>query len=167
MDEDEFHRLLELFPIVRSRDYHVIPSLLKSFSPLQLWHESKDFKSQSNTPLLTFPSLITFAFFHYLHLSPPLDLSSSKLKGLGINKFRRTWNHQDNQLLVITRWGVLSQQLKGQNSLDEGNGREIEIQGINLHDAFWEKLKVVAERKIEFGKYKGLIKIGYALCSNH
>lgn len=38
--------------------------------------------------------------------------------------------------------------MKGQNSFDEGNGREIEIERINLHDAIWEKLKVAAERKI-------------------
>ncbi|XP_034687328.1 uncharacterized protein LOC117915757 [Vitis riparia] len=78
MDEDEFHRLFELFPIVRSRDYHA-------------------------------------------------DLESSRQS--------TSQSSQDGAL-------------KGQNSLDEGNGREIEIQGINLHDAFWEKLKVVAERKV-------------------
>ncbi|KAL6342057.1 hypothetical protein AAG906_038304 [Vitis piasezkii] len=82
MDEDEFHRLLELFPIVRSRDYHA-------------------------------------------------DLESSRQS--------TSKSSQDGRLITT---------VEGQNSLDEGNGREIEIQGINLHDAFWEKLKVVAERKV-------------------
>ncbi|CBI18539.3 unnamed protein product, partial [Vitis vinifera] len=53
----------------------------------------------------------------------------------------------------LNQGSFLSQQLKGKNSLDEGKRREIEIQGINLHDAFWEKRKVVEERKICFLLY--------------
>ncbi|XP_034222228.1 uncharacterized protein LOC117632769 isoform X2 [Prunus dulcis] len=61
MDEAEFRRLLDLFPIVRSRDYHV-----------------------------------------------------------------KEW----------------------QDAWDEGDKKEVEKQGLDQHGAFWEKLKLVAERKV-------------------
>ncbi|GAV64788.1 hypothetical protein CFOL_v3_08303 [Cephalotus follicularis] len=79
MDEEEFRRLLELFPVVRPRDYHI-------------------------------------------------DLDPSK---------QSTSRSAQNEIE------------KRQNAGDEGNKRNVENEGIDLHaDAFWDRLKLAAERKV-------------------
>ncbi|KAL6276621.1 hypothetical protein ACE6H2_020222 [Prunus campanulata] len=79
MDEAEFRRLLDLFPIVRSRDYH---------AELE---QSKESTSKSA------------------------------------------------QYEEVKEW---------QDAWDEGDKKEVEKQGLDQHGAFWEKLKLVAERKV-------------------
>ncbi|BBN68215.1 hypothetical protein Prudu_336S000100 [Prunus dulcis] len=78
MDEAEFRRLLDLFPIVRSRGYH---------AELE---QSKESTSKSA------------------------------------------------QYEEVKEW---------QDAWDEGDKKEVEKQGLDQHGAFWEKLKLVAERK--------------------
>ncbi|KAA8544632.1 hypothetical protein F0562_022644 [Nyssa sinensis] len=78
MDELEFRRLLDLFPIVRSRDYLA-------------------------------------------------DSESS----------RQSTSHSEQN--EVKEW---------QDAWNEGNRKEIEIQGMDQHDAFWEKLKLAAEKKL-------------------
>ncbi|XP_062148975.1 uncharacterized protein LOC133857687 isoform X2 [Alnus glutinosa] len=78
MDEIEFRRLLALFPIVRSRDYHV--------------------ESEASRE------------------------STSKSTQKEIKEWQDAW--------------------------DEGDTRDVEIQGNSKDDAFWGKLKLAAERKV-------------------
>lgn len=79
MDQNEFKRLLDLFPVVRSRDYH--PD-----------SDSKESTSRTTQDELT--------------------------------EWRNNWD------------------------LDEENTRETEVLGINHQDAFWERLKLAAEKKV-------------------
>ncbi|GAV62149.1 hypothetical protein CFOL_v3_05673 [Cephalotus follicularis] len=78
MDEEEFCSLLELFPVVRPRDYHI-------------------------------------------------DLDPSK---------QSTSRAAENE---IANW---------QNAWEEGDKRNVENERVDPHDAFWEKLKLAAERKV-------------------
>ncbi|KAK6272527.1 hypothetical protein POUND7_009610 [Theobroma cacao] len=79
MDEQEFRRLLNLFPVVRPRDYHAeLDSLRQSTS-----------------------------------------CSAS-------NKALKDW----------------------QDAWNDGERKEMENQEIDLHDKFWQKLKLAAERKV-------------------
>ncbi|KAM5584921.1 hypothetical protein ABKV19_004344 [Rosa sericea] len=79
MDEAEFRRLLLLFPVVRSRDYHA---------------ESE--QSREST--------------------------SKSAESLALKEWQDAW--------------------------DEGEKKDVEKETRDEHDAFWEKLKLVAERKV-------------------
>ncbi|KAH9790297.1 hypothetical protein KPL71_003355 [Citrus sinensis] len=79
MDEAEFRRLLDLFPVARSRDYQ-------------------------------------------------LDLDSS-----GQSTSNSTKDEPVNQR---------------QDALDEGDKKQMVNQGTDFHDAFWEKLKLAAGKKV-------------------
>ncbi|KAI4308221.1 hypothetical protein L6164_031319 [Bauhinia variegata] len=78
MDKTEFRRLLELFPVVRSRDYYEDP---------------------------------------------------------GSSRQSTSRSAQDE----VREW---------QDAWDERDRKEFEKQGVDQHDAFWRKLKSVAERKV-------------------
>ncbi|XP_059665435.1 uncharacterized protein LOC132311528 [Cornus florida] len=79
MDEFEFQRLLNLFPVVRPRDYHI-------------------------------------------------DLDSS-----------RQSTSQSSKTDAAKEW---------QDAWNDGNRKESEIEQMDKHDAFWEKLKLAAEKKV-------------------
>lgn len=89
MDEFEFRRILELFPIVRSCDYQ----------------------------------------------------ADSESSGQSTSQ-----SAQDEEL---KEW---------QNAWDSGANKEIEIHGIDQRDAFWEKLKLVAEKKVGAAEAKRFCK---------
>ncbi|KAK8595999.1 hypothetical protein V6N13_000663 [Hibiscus sabdariffa] len=79
MDEQEFRRLLDLFPVVRSRDYHAESASSRQAASC----------SASNA--------------------------------------------------VIKDW---------EDSWHDGERKETENQGTDLHDKFWQKLKLTAEKKV-------------------
>ncbi|XP_022752429.1 uncharacterized protein LOC111301201 [Durio zibethinus] len=79
MDEQEFRRVLDLFPVVRSRDYHA-----------------------------------------------ELDSSRQSTSRSASNKALKDW----------------------QDAWHDVEGKEMENQGIDLHDKFWQKLKLTAEGKM-------------------
>ncbi|XP_057954413.1 uncharacterized protein LOC131148602 [Malania oleifera] len=78
MDEDSFRRILDLFPVVRSPDYHAD--------------------------------------------SEPSRQSTSHSAQDEVKEWQDAWNM--------------------------GDKKEVEIRGIEKHDAFWDKLKLAAERKV-------------------
>ncbi|XP_024030548.1 uncharacterized protein LOC21396723 [Morus notabilis] len=78
MDENEFRRLLDLFPVVRSRDFV--------------------FESESSRQ------------------------STSKSSHNELKEWHDAWDHGDN--------------------------KQVAIEGLYQHDAFWTKLKTAAERKV-------------------
>ncbi|KAK8683254.1 hypothetical protein V6N13_039319 [Hibiscus sabdariffa] len=78
MDEQEFRRLLDLFPVVRSRDYHVESASSRQAASCSASNEIKD-------------------------------------------------------------W---------QDAWHDGERKETKNQGTNLHDKFWQKLKLTAEKKV-------------------
>uniref|UniRef100_A0A2N9FXW4 Uncharacterized protein n=1 Tax=Fagus sylvatica TaxID=28930 RepID=A0A2N9FXW4_FAGSY len=80
MDEFEFRRILEQFPIIRSPAYHAESEASRESSSKSVQNEA-----------------------------------------------------------VMKEW---------QNAWDEGDQKEVEIQGISHHDAFWGKLKSAAEMKV-------------------
>ncbi|GMY15991.1 hypothetical protein FCV25MIE_11230 [Fagus crenata] len=80
MDEFEFRRILEQFPIIRSPAYHAESEASRESSSKSVQNEA-----------------------------------------------------------VMKDW---------QNAWDEGDQKEVEIQGISHHDAFWGKLKSAAEMKV-------------------
>ncbi|KAB1215568.1 hypothetical protein CJ030_MR4G017898 [Morella rubra] len=56
-----------------------------------------------------------------------------------------TSNSAQNEVLTV----LTSQQMKEwQDAWDEGDKQEVENHGTSLHDAFWGKLKLAAERKV-------------------
>ncbi|KAM3692645.1 hypothetical protein ACB098_08G103100 [Castanea mollissima] len=80
MDEVEFRKLLDLFPVVRSRDYHA--------------------ESEASR-----------------------ESTSKSMQNEAVKEWQSAW--------------------------DEGDNNEVENQGTSVHDdAFWEKLKSAAERKV-------------------
>ncbi|XVE79051.1 hypothetical protein DITRI_Ditri14bG0026800 [Diplodiscus trichospermus] len=79
MDEQEFRRLLDLFPVVRPRDYNA-----------------------------------------------ELDSSGQSTSRSASDKALKDW----------------------QDAWHDGERKEIENQGIDLHDKFWQKLKLAAEKKV-------------------
>ncbi|XP_021631935.1 uncharacterized protein LOC110629258 isoform X2 [Manihot esculenta] len=81
MDEEEFRRLLDLFPVVRPRDYHI-------------------------------------------DLDPSRQSTSRRRQNEDVKKWQDAWEEQ------------------------EGDNKESSNQAIDLHDAFWEKLKLAAEEKM-------------------
>ncbi|KAJ9146596.1 hypothetical protein P3X46_028838 [Hevea brasiliensis] len=87
MDEEEFRRLLDLFPVVRPRDYHI----------------DFDLSRQS---------------------------TSRSLQDEAAKNWLDSWEEQ------------------------EGDEKETSNQAIDLHDAFWEKLKLAAERKVSAAEAK-------------
>ncbi|KAM7497105.1 hypothetical protein LguiA_021519 [Lonicera macranthoides] len=83
MDEQEFRRILDLFPIVRSPHYHA----------------DSESSGQSTS--------------------------------------------QSGRNVELKEW---------QDAWGEGDKRDIQIEGIDEHDAFWKKLKLVAEKKVGAAK---------------
>ncbi|XP_057986525.1 DEAD-box ATP-dependent RNA helicase 52C-like [Hevea brasiliensis] len=81
MDEEEFRRLLDLFPVVRPRDYHI-------------------------------------------DLDPSRQSTTRPTQDDDVKKWQDAWEEQ------------------------EGDQKETSNQTIDLHDAFWEKLKLAAEKKM-------------------
>ncbi|XP_021664631.2 uncharacterized protein LOC110653347 isoform X2 [Hevea brasiliensis] len=81
MDEEEFRRLLDLFPVVRPRDYHI-------------------------------------------DLDPSRQSTTRPTQDDDVKKWQDAWEEQ------------------------EGDQKETSNQTIDLHDAFWEKLKLAAEKKV-------------------
>ncbi|KAK9274339.1 hypothetical protein L1049_019153 [Liquidambar formosana] len=133
MDEHEFRRVLDLFPIIRSRDYH---------ADSELSRQSTSQSAQHNSVILL---LCTFLLY-----SPYSALT---------------------QCILI--YNLFTKLKDWQAAWDEGDKKESEIQGIDLQDAFWEKLKVAAERKVclfvdnIFIYYEPLTSCHFMLCDFH
>ncbi|RXH83313.1 hypothetical protein DVH24_005566 [Malus domestica] len=96
MDDAEFGRLLDFFPIVRSRDYRAESEQCRESTSKSAQHEE------------------------YAHIHTQ-----------DVDVFECSQQHKE--------W---------QDAWDEGDKIEVEKQGLDEHGEFWEKLKLVAERKV-------------------
>ncbi|CAL9000384.1 unnamed protein product [Prunus brigantina] len=137
MDEAEFRRLLDLFPIVRSRDYHAgeLSSVLYFLESCSFQLERPDerlWKLESYDCRLTDePSLPVFSSCHMIW------------------KVKEPWKAELEQSKESTSKSAQHEEVKEwQDAWDEGDKKEVEKQGLDQHGAFWEKLKLVAERKV-------------------
>ncbi|MBA0558112.1 hypothetical protein Goshw_001633 [Gossypium schwendimanii] len=98
MDEQEFRRLLDLFPVVRSGDYHAESASSRQAASCSASNEAY---SVEMSPL--YASLSCFSF---------------------------------------------AKQIKDWQDAWHDERKETENQGTDLHDKFWQKLKLTAEKKV-------------------
>ena len=143
MDELEFRKLLDLFPVVRSRDYHVrLPLSLSLLFFISTFHSFPLSNLQSTIILKTHISIEFFWNNIYIFFNLNIRQNQRRQESQPLSQCRMRRYEFDSTILScvyvlsVNNWCFLSsQQVKEwQSAWDEGDKKEVENQGTSVHD---------------------------------
>ncbi|VFQ94042.1 unnamed protein product [Cuscuta campestris] len=143
MDELEFHRLLEHFPVIRTRDYDFETEMRLSASlssrSLETSRSARNLEASKSSRSL-----------EASNSSRSLEASKSSKK-LATSKSSRNFStSRSSRNLASSRSSgkLMTSKTLLREFVERVNKGGLEAKESNSHDAFWDKVKLVAEKQV-------------------
>ncbi|RAL45902.1 hypothetical protein DM860_006056 [Cuscuta australis] len=144
MDELEFHRLLEHFPVIRTRDYDFetekrLSASLSSRS-LETSRSARNLEASKSSRSLEASKS-----------SRSLEAASKSSKKLATSKSSRNFStSRSSRNLASSRSSrkLMTSKTLLREFVERVNKGGLEAKESNSHDAFWDKVKLVAEKQV-------------------